>query len=117
MLHDICVGKTGTLTEGKMTVAKFHITDHQDVKSNDEKENPLTYFNSNQLDINEDLKEIIRESIICNTDVRIETNDELCIYEPKGQPIETSMIQFLMDNEEDIHNKFIARNQFSPKIV
>lgn len=27
------------------------------------------------------------------------------------------MIQFLMDNEEDIQSKLIARNQFSPKIV
>lgn len=27
MLHDVCVGKTGTLTQGKLRVAKFHICD------------------------------------------------------------------------------------------
>ena len=100
-----------------MSVLKFHICDDQDVKSNDPEVNPPTYFNSRALDTNEDLKEIIRESIIANTDVRIEANDELCIYEPKGSPIEVCMIQFLMDNEEDIQNKLIARNQYSPKLV
>jgi len=27
-LHDICVGKTGTLTTGEMRVSKFHFCDH-----------------------------------------------------------------------------------------
>jgi magnesium-transporting ATPase (P-type) len=117
MLHDVCVGKTGTLTKGQMNVQKFHICDDQDVKNNDPEVNPPNYFNSGQLDTNEDLKEIIRESIIANTDVRIEANDLECIYEPKGSAIEVCMIQFLMDNEEDIQSKLIARNQFSPKIV
>lgn len=32
------------------------------------------------------------ESIISNTDVRIETNDVECMYVPKGQPLEVGMI-------------------------
>lgn len=67
-----------------MSVLKFHICDDQDVKNNDLEVNPRNYFNSNQLETNEDLKEIIRESILANSDVRIEANDEECIYEPKG---------------------------------
>jgi magnesium-transporting ATPase (P-type) len=117
MLHDVCVGKTGTLTEGKMRVARFHIADDQDVKSNELDKNPATYFNSPQLDLPEDLKDIVRESIINNTNARIEINEKLCMYEPHGSPIEVSMIQFLMDNEEDVQTQLIARNQFSPKIV
>ena len=99
------------MTTGKMHVVKFHICDDTDIKSNDQP----TYFNSNSLNTNDDLKEIIRESIIANSDVRIEVDDDLCIYEPKGQAIEVGLIKFLMDNEEDIQNKLIARNQFSPK--
>lgn len=76
MLHDVCVGKTGTLTKGKLAVHRFHICDDQEVKINDPEVNPPTYFNSRVLDTSDDLKEIIRESIINNTDVRIETNDE-----------------------------------------
>jgi len=39
------------------------------------------------------------------------------MYEPKGQPIEVGMIQFLIDNEEDVQNIFINRNRYTPKIV
>ena len=52
-----------------------------------------------------------------NTDVRIEANDEDYTYEPKGQAIEVAMIEFLMDNEEDVQNIFINRNRATPKIV
>lgn len=27
MIHDLCVGKTGTLTKGRMGIAKYQITD------------------------------------------------------------------------------------------
>jgi len=100
MLHDVCCGKTGTVTTGEMHVAKFQMVDNHHVIENDR----LTFANkfSKHDEISNDLRQIIIESIISNTDVRIETNDEECIYEPKGMPLEVGMIQFLIDNEEDI---------------
>ena len=70
-LHDICVGKTGTLTTGDMRVAKFHFCDN--VKS---------LFNSKPDSFNEEesihpqLKDLIKEAIVSNTDVRIENKDD-----------------------------------------
>lgn len=115
MLHDVCVGKTGTLTKAKISVASYQITDQIQAIENDRAHYP-TFFNT-QLELQQELKEIIKECIISNTDVRIECNDEECKYEPKGQAIEVGLIQFLMDNEEDIQNIFINRNRFAPKVV
>mmetsp|Transcript_18409 Transcript_18409/g.28247 ORF Transcript_18409/g.28247 Transcript_18409/m.28247 type:complete len:280 (-) Transcript_18409:1096-1935(-) len=100
MLHDICVGKTGTLTKGKLNVAKYQICDMLQSIEND-RENYPDFFNT-RLEIQSELKDIIKEAIISNTDVRIETNDLECRYEPKGQALEVGLIQFLMDNEEDV---------------
>jgi magnesium-transporting ATPase (P-type) len=36
MIHDICIGKTGTITEGKLTVKKFHLYDSHKVENNTE---------------------------------------------------------------------------------
>lgn len=38
-------------------------------------------------------------------------------YEPKGQALEVGMIEFLMDNDEDVQNIFINRNRATPKII
>lgn len=38
MLHDVCVGKTGTLTKGRMNVVKFHFADEIMSKKNEEDE-------------------------------------------------------------------------------
>ena len=78
MLHDVCVGKTGSITTSDMKVAKFQISDNHQVI-----ENQINKF-STIGDISADLRTIIVESIISNTDVRIETNDEECMYVPKG---------------------------------
>jgi hypothetical protein len=72
------------------------------VHSNDPETVSATYFNSKHFDCSEDMKDIIRESIFGNTDVRIEINDKEFKYVPMGSAIEVSMIQFLMDNEEDV---------------
>lgn len=63
------------------------------------------------------MKDLIKEAIVSNTDVRIEANDEEYKYEPRGQALEVGMIQFLMDNQEDVQNIFINRNRATPKIV
>ena len=115
MLHDICVGKTGTLTKGKLNVCKYQICDTLQSIEND-RENYPDFFNT-RLEIQNELKDIIKEAIISNTDVRIETNDAECKYEPKGQALEVGLIQFLMDNEEDIQNIFVQRNKYAPKMV
>lgn len=36
------------------------------------------------------------------------------MYEPKGQAIEVGMIQFLIDNEEDIQRQLVDRNKYAP---
>ena len=73
-----------------------------EVHANDPDTVPATYFNSKQFDCSEDMKDIIRESIFANTDVRIEIDDKEYKYEARGGAIEVGMIQFLIDNEEDV---------------
>jgi P-type E1-E2 ATPase len=46
MLHDVCVGKTGTLTKGKLNVAKFQICADEAVHSNDRERNPMFFTNN-----------------------------------------------------------------------
>jgi P-type E1-E2 ATPase len=69
-LHDICVGKTGTLTTGEMRVSKFHFCDHQKSLYNSKPDS----FNEEE-SIHSQLKDLIKEAIVSNTDVRIENND------------------------------------------
>jgi Ca2+ transporting ATPase len=73
MLHDVCCGKTGTVTTSEMHIAKFQLVDNHNVIENDR----LTFANkfSKHDEISSDLRQIIIESIISNSDVRIETND------------------------------------------
>ena len=63
------------------------------------------------------MKGLLKESIISNTDVRMVPNEEELKYEPEGQELEVGLIRFLIENEEDIRNQFIARNLNAPKIV
>jgi len=73
----------------------------------------------NKLEIAEELKDLIKDCIVGNTDVRIEHNDSEVtpFYEPKGQPIEIGLISFLMENKEDIPTRFVNRNKFEMKVV
>jgi magnesium-transporting ATPase (P-type) len=108
MLHDVCVSKTGTLTKGKMSVVKYQISDDLRVENNEYDGYP-NYFKQ-KLEISSMWKDLIKEAIIGNTDVRIEVNDQECTYEPCGSAIEVGMIKFIIDNEEDVQMKFIKRN-------
>ena len=81
MLHDICVGKTGTLTKGKMNVIKFQLGS-QEVQNNDHDTQGPDYFNSSQFDCSEHMKDLVRESIIANTDVKIEIDNQEFKYSP-----------------------------------
>lgn len=115
MCHEICVSKTGCLTKSEMRVGKFQLLDSVEVHDHGMLSGSLNYFNT-RLELNLDIKQIIKESLISNTDVRVEENDETMMYEPKGQELEVAMIKFLIDNDEDIHASFIRRNRYSPKL-
>lgn len=115
MLHDVCVGKSGTITTGKMSVAKYQFCDHFQPIENDPESDPSKF--NNYVDIQSDLKQLIVESIAANSEVRIEPNDELRVFEPKGQQLEVAMMQFLIDNQEDVHHLLIARNQSQAKVA
>ena len=85
MLHDICVGKTGTLTTGKMNVTKFQFgNNYHKVHSNDPDSVSSSYFSSKQFDCPDHMKDIITESIFANTDVRIEIDEKEYKYVPMG---------------------------------
>lgn len=62
-------------------------------------------------ELTSNFKDIIKECIIACSDVRIEIND-FARYEPQGNPIEVGMINFLIDNQEDVPLRLIQRNQF-----
>ena len=44
MLHDVCVGKTGTLTKAKIKVRGYQVCDNAQAVPNDGERNP-TFFN------------------------------------------------------------------------
>lgn len=89
-----------------MQVTKYHLCDMPNsVTINREKKE----FAMSQIQL--ELKELIKEVIVSNTDVRIEVKeDDKSIYEPKGQPLEVGMINFLFENDVDVQNMFITRN-------
>lgn len=85
VLHDICVSKTGTLTEGELHVASYQLVKDSIVHENDPVESPNAF--NEGLEINVELKDLIKEAITMNTDARIEIgedHDELYKYLPKG---------------------------------
>ena len=93
MLHDICVGKTGTITKGILNVMKMQFCSDPMVHENDG--GPDRMFFADELEVQAELKEIIKEAIISNTDVRIEANDADAtkpVYEPCGQELEVALI-------------------------
>ena len=115
MLHDLCVGKTGTMTKGKMSVKKYQLCNMKNLHDHDRDTEPDKF--TNKLDINQGLTQLVKECIISNTDVRVETNDLEFKYEPKGQALEVGMIEFLVDNDEDIQANFIHRNLTARKFA
>jgi len=74
------------------------------------------------------LKSLLVEAILANTDVRLEVEEspilnekgkkvgDVAKYVPKGQAIEVAMIDFLMENGEDVYEGFIRQNKLQEKI-
>jgi Ca2+-transporting ATPase len=116
MLHDLCVGKTGTITKAEMNVRKFQIGDATQLVHEHNREETPDYFNE-RLDISREHKDFIIECMLNNTDVRIEMNDKEFKYEPKGDPVEVGMVKFLIDNDIDVPNRLIERNKFHQKLA
>lgn len=115
MLHDLCIGKTGTITKGQMNVERYQLVANPQPEEHNQEADP-TYF-IDTLQVQAELKELIINCIASNTDVRIEINDKTCSYEPKGSALEVGMVQFLLDNEVDVANTFIQRNLTQRKIT
>lgn len=99
MIHDVCVGKSGIITTGEMHVGKFQFCDSAEAHLNDWENEGDKFCKS--FDIQSDLKNLIIESIVANSDVRMEINDSLMTYEPHGDSIEVAMMNFLIENDED----------------
>jgi magnesium-transporting ATPase (P-type) len=118
LLHEICVGKTGTLTGGKMHVGAYQLVNEPTVHPNDWKDPIKKAWFNNQMriapripaDANDTMKGLIREAILANTDVHLEVDEGddkgTANYIAKGQTLEAAMIDFLMENGEDVYNGF-----------
>ena len=80
MCHEVYVGKTGCLTTGNMEVSKYQVTLGE---VNDQvNDSDLRDSFSAHLVVNTEIKSIIEECIISNTDVYITENDTDNCYEP-----------------------------------
>jgi len=113
MLHDICIGKTGTITQAKMDVSNYQFCDQIAVINRDTPD----HF-KNHVQMEHDLKRLIVDSIVNNTDVRFEpTNKVPYVMEPFGQELEVGLVKFLLENEEDVQQLFVERNRYQEKVV
>jgi P-type E1-E2 ATPase len=93
MVHDICVSKTGCLTDADMVIAKYQICDNANTNDHIRESAYYDAFRT-RLEISTELKDMIIESMIANTDVRLEIaerrvedsefNETEYVYEPCG---------------------------------
>ena len=123
LLHDICVGKTGTLTRGKgMSVAKFHLFTHpecfpsgeSDPDPNNEKFAACP--NIDGLNMRKWCKDLLRDSILGNTNAWLfdspKGDDGVGPkYEVRGSDLEVALLKYLVDNDHDVHHLIAERNK------
>lgn len=91
--EEIIVGKTGTITKAEMTVKKIFVEAKEISNS---RKNTLLNTKLARYTV-----ELIKESILFNTQARIETNETY--YIPRGDATDTCMINFLQDAEIPVH--------------
>jgi Ca2+ transporting ATPase len=94
-VDEIITGKTGTMTKSEMKVDQFY---SQSLLIRNTRKNTL--FNCELFD---KVIDLIQESILYNSDARIEMNDE-AYYEPVGNGTEVGLIKFLQDAEIPVHD-------------
>jgi hypothetical protein len=73
MCHEINVGKTGCLTKSRMSVGKYQITTSPEPNDHHTEggANTIDNFFCTRLEIQNEIKDIIVESIMSNTDVYV----------------------------------------------
>ena len=144
MVHDICVGKTGTMTTGKMNVKKYQLGDQMTTHFNDHLGRPDGFKLHTENEAPKYLKDLINMCILGNNDVRmavhgpeepaarhwiirfftscfakkekpVDSNE--FYYMPEGQSIEVGMTNFIIQNGEDIYDLIKRRNLYQTKKV
>lgn len=89
-IHEICTGKTATLTKNDMSVNRFYIA-----KKSIENRDPDTFMNCG---LSEKVIDEIKKCLYINSDCRIEMSDD-ALYVPEGNGTEIGLLKFLTDNE------------------
>ena len=90
-ITDICVSKTGVLTEGKGTVTKYVLESEGEIFDN----NSNTSSSFREHDFDSEAKQAVIDCILMNSDVTFEAEDDSGIYRPTGPSIEVSAIEML----------------------
>mmetsp|Transcript_23024 Transcript_23024/g.31395 ORF Transcript_23024/g.31395 Transcript_23024/m.31395 type:complete len:541 (+) Transcript_23024:427-2049(+) len=99
-VEEFCTGKTGSLTTEEMKVVKFYAQFCLVLNS---RKNTI-----HECQINTDTVQLMKESIIYNSSVNIEMNED-AFYVPVGNSTEVSLFKFLQDAEIPVHE--IIRNK------
>lgn len=85
-IHQICTGKTATLTKNDMTVNRFYTAG----KTIENYDRALSTSG-----LNDTVVQIIKDVIILNCDARVEMSVEDAKYKPEGNGTEVGMLRFL----------------------
>jgi P-type E1-E2 ATPase len=83
MIHDVCMGKTGTLTTGTPKVQKYCIGTDTEATRHDPDSPSLI-----QADLDESVRQLIINMLLGSNEGRFEPNDETFCYEAKGSATE-----------------------------
>lgn len=84
-------GKTGTLTEGEMSIGSLFLGSHMQLN--------IDTLAHEDGDINPDLRETFYQCLILNTVARMEVDDDAAVFVPQGSPVEVGLLYFLIDKD------------------
>jgi len=108
---DICVSKTGVLTQGNLCVVKHHLLSNPEAS-------PL-FKNFTEAEVPEDFADSVKRAILLNNDVSMQAEDPRAegkkqdgdtinySYVPRGSDLEVGLVKFLDVNEEHDINQQI----------
>ena len=135
MLHDVCISKSGTLTEDKMTASSIHFigTDTINIKDVASQYKNQQFFLSGLFKERSnhhhdpDLVALMENCVIGGTNSWLDINDnpgnksakafrkepaQNPVYCARGDSIENATMQFLLDSQEDVMQMINQRNKF-----